>query len=215
MSVAIGKAREGRIDLYRQLIRDAGERVIARGGLAHASVEEIAREAGVSIGTLYRTFPDGKAGVYVAIQEHRGAEMLDHTRTRGLKALERSNNIVDAILEGMAALVDYMVSHPDFLRLTLRQSWTLGTENLTAEQKALRRLGMEGTADAIRLGIASGAFIDGDPALLAQAMVALQQAHLTHWLERPRPAEEVAADLKDMVLRLFCRPEELARRRRV
>jgi hypothetical protein len=43
-------------------------------------------------------------------------------------------------------------------------------------------------------------------------MLALQQAHLTHWLDRPRPAAEVSADLKDMIMRLFCRPDELARR---
>jgi AcrR family transcriptional regulator len=173
----------------------------------------MAREAGVSIGTLYRTFPDGKVGIYTAIQEHRGAELLEHTRQMGLKAFEQSNDVVEAFLEGMAALVDYMVSHPNFLRLTLRQSWTSASDETTMGQMAIRKLGMEGTVEGIRLGIASGAFIDADPELLARAMGAIQQAHLTHWLDRPRPAEEVAADLKEMVLRLFCRPEELARRR--
>jgi hypothetical protein len=79
-----------------------------------------------------------------------------------------------------------MVSNPNFLRLTLRQSWTLGTDETTMEQLAIRKLGMEGTVEGIRLGIASGAFIDGDPELLARAMMAIQQqAHLTHWLDRP------------------------------
>jgi AcrR family transcriptional regulator len=212
MSDAIGKVREGRIGLYRQIICDAGERVIGRCGLAQASIEEMARDAGVSIGTLYRTFPEGKVGIYTAIQEHHGAKLVELTREMGLKAFEQNNNVVDAFLGGMAALVDYMVSHPNFLRLTLRQSWTLGTDETSTEQMALRKIGMEGTVDGIRLGIASGAFIDGDPELLARALVAIQQAHLTHWLERPRPADQVLADLKEMVLRLLCRPEELARR---
>jgi AcrR family transcriptional regulator len=181
--------------------------------LAQTSIEEIAREAGVSVGTLYRTFPDGKAAIYTAIQEHRGAELVEHTREVGLRTFQKNNDIVDAVLEGMAALVHYMVDHPDFLRLTLHQSWTLGNDSLTVEQVALRKVGFEGTVQAIQVGIASGAFIDGDPELLARSMLALEQAHLSDWLLRPRPAAEVSADLKEMILRLFCRPEELARRR--
>lgn len=206
MGSAIGKVREGRVGLYREIIRDAGERVIARSGLARTSIEEIAREAGVSIGTLYRTFPDGKTGIYVAIQEHRGAELLEFTRQVGTKAFEQRNSVVDAILEGAAALVDYMASHPDFLRLTLGQNWLVKNDDTTAGQMALRALGKEGLIEGIRLGIASGEIIDRDPELLARTMVALYHAHLTHWLYQPRPAADVAADLKEMISRLLCLP---------
>jgi AcrR family transcriptional regulator len=180
--------------------------------LRETSVEEIAREAGVSIGTLYRTFPDGKAEIHTAIQEHRGAELVDHVRRKGMKAFEQSQHVVDAMLEGMTALVDYMVSHPDFLRLTLQQSWISGSDDQTAAQLALREAATGETVEGMRVGIASGAFIDRDPRLLARTLVALQQAHLSHWLENPRPAEEVSADLREMFLRSFCRGEELARR---
>jgi AcrR family transcriptional regulator len=212
MADARVKVREGRIELYRRVIREAAERVFGHRGPDHASIEEIAREAGIALGTLYRAFPDGKAGITTAIQEHRGAELLDHARQAGLRALEQHKDIVEAMLGGMFALVDYMVTHPDFLRLTLHLSWTWGNENQSVEQGALRNAAIEGAADAMRLGIATEAFIDRDPKLLARLSMAIQQTLLADWLERPRPAEEVCADLREIFLRLFCRPEELARR---
>jgi AcrR family transcriptional regulator len=55
----------------RELLVDAGRRVFAERG-AEATLEEVARRAGVGIGTLYRHFPTREALVEVIYEEHIG-----------------------------------------------------------------------------------------------------------------------------------------------
>ena len=57
--------RLGTDDRSSQRVRivDAALRCLARQGTAKTTVDDIAREAGLSRATLYRTFSDGKDGV--------------------------------------------------------------------------------------------------------------------------------------------------------
>ncbi len=207
--------RAARAELYRRLICDAAETVIATHGFAGARVEEIARVSGVSIGTIYRVFPGKKRAIYRAIHEQRGTELLGTTRAVGLAAWQQRSNLIDAMLAGLASLVDYFVRHPDYLKVVLREeqsSWGVGPSRKTQEQVAMWREGIEGTVLAMRQGIAEGTLVDDDPDAMARAWLALQQAHLGYWLEQGRraSAEEVTARLQRQFLRAFCRPEVLA-----
>ena len=208
--------RRARIELYRRLIREAAERVFAEHGFAGALVEQIAREADVSIGTLYRVFPGRKAEIYRAIQEHRGTELIGTTRAVGIKAWERRGDVLDAMLEGQAALVEYLMAHPDYLRITLHEepAWAVPPERATTEQTAMWREGMEGTVLGMRHGIAAGVLVDDDPEAMARTLVAIQQAYLGYWLEdgRRQPRDVVVAALRRQFLRAFCRPEVQAER---
>jgi AcrR family transcriptional regulator len=210
------KARQARTDLYRRLICEAAERVFAAHGFAGALVEEIAREADVSIGTLYRVFPGRKAEIYRAIQELRGTELIGSTRAVGLAAWQQRGDVLDAMLEGLRTLVEYVMAHPDYLRMTLHeeQAWALGPQRSTTEQTAMWKAGMEGAAEGMRYGVETGLLVDDDPDLMARTLVAMQQAHLGFWLEegRQRSSEEVVAALQRQFLRAFCRPEVLAER---
>ena len=113
--------REARAELYRSLVCEAAERVFAAEGFAGARVEEIAREAGVSVGTIYRVFPGKKDEIYRAIQERRGTELIGRTRAIGTAAWERRHDLLDAMLAGLAALVEYFMAHPDYLKVVLRE----------------------------------------------------------------------------------------------
>jgi AcrR family transcriptional regulator len=210
------KVRRARIELYRRLVRDAAERVFAQYGFAAAPVEQIAREADVSIGTLYRVFPGRKAEIYRAIQEHRGTEIIGTTQAIGIKAWERRNDVLDAMLEGQAALVEYLMAHPDYLRITLHeeQAWGVSPEHKSAEQTAMWREGMQGTILGIHEGIKAGLFVDDDPEVMARTLVAMQQAHLGYWLEdgRRRSRDAVVTGLQRQFMRAFCRPEVLLER---
>lgn len=210
------RARRARTELYRRSIREAAERVFAKHGFSNAPVEQIAREANVSIGTLYRVFPGRKAEIYRAIQEHRGTELIGSTQAVGMSAWQRRGDVLDAMLEGLAAMAEYLMAHPDYLRITLHeeQAWAVGPKRSSREQTAMWGEGMQGAVLGMRLAIDAGLMVDDDPELMARTSVAMQQAHLGYWLEegRRRP-EEVVACLQRQFLRAFCRPEVLVERR--
>src|SRR5262252_8779478 len=107
--------------MYRGLVCDAAERVFAAHGFLRSSMSQIARESGVSIGTIYRVFPGRKGEIYRAIQEDRGTEILGATRAIGEAAWRQRGDLLDAILAGLAATVEFFAAHPDFLRLVLRE----------------------------------------------------------------------------------------------
>ena len=64
----------------RELLLEAAARVFARKGFAGASVEEIAEEAGFSIGALYSNF-SGKEDLFLALMSGRAAERVSDTAT--------------------------------------------------------------------------------------------------------------------------------------
>lgn len=213
-----GKHRlhEARAELYRRHVRETAERVFAERGFAKAPIARIAREAGVSVGTLYRAFPGRKLEMYRAIQDEHGAALMEATRSAGTSAWEQRNDLLDAVLAGLTALVEYFVAHPDFLRLVLREEKAWAVEPGGAPTKDLSRWreGVAGSVMAMRQGITDGVLVDDDPELMARTLLALQQAHLGYWLEeRMRvPPAEVVVRLHRQFLRAFCRPEVLAAR---
>lgn len=210
------RTRKARVELYRRLVREAAERIFAVHGFVGARVGEIAREAGVSVGTLYRVFPGRKREIYRAIQEQRGIEVIGTTRAVGLETWRQRGDLVDAMLAGLASMVAYFMQHPDYLQVVLReeQAWGIGPKRPTREQTAMWHEGIEGAVMAMRQGITDGVFVDDDPEAMARASVAMQQAHLGYWLEQGRRAsvEEVVGRLQRQFLRSFCRPEILATR---
>ena len=203
--------------MYRGLVCDAAERVFATHGFLRARMSQIARESGVSIGTIYRVFPGRKDQIYRAIQENRGTEVLGRTRAIGEAAWRQSGDLLDAMLAGIAATVDSFGAHPDYLRLVLREEkgWAGSAKRSSAEQTAMWHEGVDGIVTAIQFGIAERLLVDDDAQTMARTWVAIQEAHLGHWVEegmRATPAE-VTARFQRQFLRAFCRPEVLATRR--
>ena len=207
--------REARAGAYRAVVRVAAERVFAESGFAGTRVEQIAKAANVSVGTIYRAYPGKKREIYRDIHVHRGTEVLGRTQAAGLRAFQQGD-VLDAIVRGIAEVVAYFVEHPDFLRIVLREekAWAQGPGRQSAAQTVMWNEGLAGTEEGLRLAIAGGLVIDESPELLARTMVALQHAHLGYWLEAGarEPAATVAARLCRQVLRAFCRPELLAER---
>ena len=203
--------------MYRGLVCDAAERVFAAHGFLRTRMSQIARESGVSIGTIYRVFPGRKDQIYRAIQENRGTEVLGRTRAIGEAAWRQSGDLLDAILAGIAATVDFFAAHPDFLRLVLREekAWGSTAKRSSAEQTAMWHEGFDSIVGAMRFGITEQLLVDDDPETMARTWVSIQEAHLGHWVEkgmRATPAE-VTARFQRQFLRAFCRPEVLATRR--
>jgi AcrR family transcriptional regulator len=206
--------RQVRAEAYRAVVRSAAERVIAEHGFVGAGIEQIAKEAGVSVGTIYRAYPGKKREIYRDIQVQRGTELIGCTQGVGLAAWRRRGDVLDAILAGLAALTEYLMGHPDYLRIVLREekAWATGPVRQSAAQTVRWNEGMGGALEAIRQGIAQGHLVDETPEVMARTSVAMQQAHLAYWLEsgQGESPERVAARLQRQFLRAFCRPEVLA-----
>lgn len=207
--------RKVRASAYRAVVRAAAERVFSQAGFAGTRVEQIAKAAGVSVGTIYRAYPGKKREIYRDIHVHRGTEVLGRAQAAGLRGFQRGD-ILDAIVEGIGTMVEYFIEHPDYLRIVLREekAWAQGPARQSAAQTVMWNEGVGGTVEGIRQAVAAGLLIDDDPELMARTMVAMEHAHLGYWLEsgaRER-ADVVAARLCRQVLRAFCPPGVLAAR---
>lgn len=201
---ALDVARQARTDVYRKLVLEAAERHFAEGGYEATRIQQIAESAGLSVGTLYGIFP-GKQELYREIQTVRGAELLESVRP-ALEAMDDADaDPVALLLTGVRAYVRFLVAHPSYLRMQLRDvaAWAVGPDPAAAAQFETWRTGQELTTRIFARGVATGRVVDEEPALLARTMIAMQQVHLAYWMEQGATGDPDA--LIDGILRQFRR----------
>jgi AcrR family transcriptional regulator len=58
-------------DLKRQRILDAAKRRFGRAGIRATTMQDIARDADIAVGTIYQFFPDKDALILAWVEEHR------------------------------------------------------------------------------------------------------------------------------------------------
>jgi AcrR family transcriptional regulator len=123
--VSAASPRRADAQRNRARILEAAEQVFAEGGTG-ASTEEVARRAGVAVGTVFRHFPT-KNELVQAITEHRLARLLeqldalDHAPGRGTALFTFFRRMVEqaAMKKRVADLLDQdgvEVSLPDAVR---------------------------------------------------------------------------------------------------
>jgi AcrR family transcriptional regulator len=201
------RAREARTELYRQHVLEAAEQVFAERGFESAKLQDISRQAGVSMGTIYAVFA-GKDELFRAILDWRGRELLQVART-GVEGNGDARAALERLIEGY---IDYFLAHPHFLRMHLRlgTSWVLGPSQgsegqvqLWAEIHALQ-------TELMRRGVAAGVFADEDPRFLAKLFSSLDQVLLADWV-----AGGMRASRDELVTRLRGLTQRLVGARRV
>jgi AcrR family transcriptional regulator len=122
------------MDGPRQRILEATYACVARWGLSKTTVEDAAREAGLSRATVYRYFPGGRDELIDAVvswqyllffvqlyEEVHGATSLEEVLERGLAFARRS-------LEAHEVLQTMLATEPDVLvpKLTVESNRTVG-----------------------------------------------------------------------------------------
>jgi AcrR family transcriptional regulator len=102
--------RLGTDDRSSQRVRivDAALRCLARQGTAKTTVDDIAREAGLSRATLYRAFSDGKDGVLHAVVETETARLFSDLAV----AMGEARDLEELLVAGMTGAARALAAHP-------------------------------------------------------------------------------------------------------
>jgi len=90
-----------------QRILDATLRCVARWGVGKTTLEDVAREAGCSRATVYRSVPGGKDGLIEAVVAHE----LDGFFARLGERLDAASSLEDALVQGMAFSSQWLANH--------------------------------------------------------------------------------------------------------
>jgi AcrR family transcriptional regulator len=198
--------QQARETLYRNRVVDAAEALFAEKGVEASKMEEIAREAGLSLGTLYSVFR-GKSAILEAVHATRLQELLrtSVSATRGLE------NPVDVLVAGVRGYVEFFLAHPEYLRIHLGDStsWGLPIRAGTPRSVAWEE-GQATLTGTLERGIEAGVFYRDDPSRLARACAAIGEIRLGDWLsggmvEEP---EEIIGDVERQLRRAVCCREE-------
>ncbi|MDX2170164.1 MAG: TetR/AcrR family transcriptional regulator [Deltaproteobacteria bacterium] len=198
------RARQARTDLYREHILEVAEQMFAERGFENAKLQDIGREAGVSMGTIYAVFPS-KEDLFRAILDLRGKAILAVARA----AVDGAGDPRAALDRLIEAYLDFFIAHPQFLRMHLRHgsSWVLGPSQGSSGQVELWADIHALQSELMRRGVADGVFVDEDPAFLAKIFSALDQVLLADWVTggMRTSRDQLVGRLRGLVARVIVR----------
>ena len=197
--------------MYRDLVFTSAERIFAQRGFDGATMQAIAAEAGISLKTLYATFP-GKEEIYREIRKQRAREFLEHAA----RSVRHDGTVMQRLARGMRAYVDFLLGHREYFRIQLREGRGWGLDPAD-DSRGEWHSGLQLQASLMREGIASGLFHDGDPELMAATAIAIMQVQLAGLVERStKPdAEAISREIVLQLGRFLCKPAALAELERV
>lgn len=183
----------------RRKIRQAAARVYQAAGIKGVSARAIAKEAGVSVGTLYSYF----ANLH-DLMESLWREPVDRASDE-LKALAaRTPDPLTRIRVLLESYIGFALDNPEIYRavfLFVRPPDMVESNPLPVREVVLPALLIE----AIREGQARGEIRKGDPELMAQALWASVHGAIALPANMGRfalsPAEDIARTALDIALR--------------
>jgi AcrR family transcriptional regulator len=108
---------------YRLL--DAASRQIAALGFEGTSVREIAKEAGVTSGAIYRHFPGGKDELYAESLKF----VAESVQRFAVANLQPGADPLEVIVQQCATTWDFFEAHPSFAALVAREGISGGPDS--------------------------------------------------------------------------------------
>lgn len=169
----------------RPLVLDAANEIFAEGGFADASMEAIAKRAGITKPVLYDCFPGGKQEIYLALLEREEERFLDHML--GVLSATRHLPMREGLRAGLAAFLDYAEINPNAFRVIFGSPGTSDPEIARRADHVRERIvavmGERGSEIAVAVGA---------PPVMSEiynrSIVALSD-HLARWWLRSKPVE--------------------------
>lgn len=183
----------------RRQIVSAAARLMEQRGFHEMSVNDLAKEAGISVGTIYQ-YLESKEDVLLLVF----LDILEEYRSRLPKAMEGIEDPLERLISGFRAYCAVVDERHSSALLAYRESKTLSDEGL-AQVMELERETTEILAECLREAVDAKILNeDVDPSLVAYDLVML--AHmwaLKHWYLAERFS---ADDYVDAQLRVIVRP---------
>jgi AcrR family transcriptional regulator len=186
--------------MYHDVIFEAAEQVFGERGYEQATMQDVAREAGVSLKTVYASFA-GKQELYREIHEVRSRDFLEQVRL----ALKDAEGPLAQLGQLARAYAGFLLAHDAWLRITLRErvGWGLGPTGGVGAESWLASI--RGLTRILRAGMEQGVFHTGDAETLAATCLAVMQVQLARAVERgEHELEKVAASIETQLRRLLC-----------
>lgn len=200
--------RQAREESTRARVLDAAEHEFAVAGYEDARIHAIADRAQVAMGTLYGVY-SGKQEIHEAVQARRleqlfaqvGAAVVGHERA------------IDAVHDGMAALVRFFCAHPDYLAMHLREghAWSSPSQHRTSVQSEAWAQGMRMMESLFEAAAREGDLRAGDESIDVHLAIAGMQVHLSSWLRsenRSTPDEQFERIWAFVERAFFARPTD-------
>ncbi|RZO85713.1 MAG: TetR/AcrR family transcriptional regulator [Oceanococcus sp.] len=194
--------------LVRQHVMDASEKVFAEHGFNQTKMQTIAKQAGVSLATLYQ-FYSSKQALYRAVLVARDREMMSAVLQHPVFQSGQPFTAI-SLLSLMQGHLRFQLSHPDYLKLILQEghAWYHTAAQPTADEQALWEQGLKLMTTALEHGMQAGELIPADPTDQARLLMAIQQARLASWAAdgMQDDHETVITRIQADFVRQFCRP---------
>src|SRR5215469_5804646 len=167
-SQAAGEPRSLRAEQVAQtrsaLVR-AGRSLFGRSGYAATSVEDLAREAGVTTGALYHHFPT-KAALFEAVFELVHTELMAASGA----AAQGASDVIEALAAAFEAFLD-KVLEPDVQRIIITDApAVLGPARFTELDE---RYAFAAIVAALEIAAGSGSLRADDPPTLARLLLGM------------------------------------------
>jgi AcrR family transcriptional regulator len=129
--------RQERSRAMVERILDAGQQVLIAHGYDGASTNRIAAAAGISPGSLYQYFPNKDAIAEAVINRYSDAIAA---RISAQVALHLDDPAPRYVRNSIAALLDALDVHPEFLRAIIEHTPRLGPRKMTAFEDRIGEL---------------------------------------------------------------------------
>lgn len=208
------KQRE--LALRQEIIFEAAEAVLAERGLHRASVDEVAKRAEVSVGTLYNLFGN-KENLYTSLLERGVDEVREAVRARVADAA----TAIDKLHAALDAIFAYFADHQRAFRVYVTASHGMEWNVLPQFGDRVFRSMQAFLGDITALcrgAVREGTLPRIDAALLAMTLMGTVNSYVTHWATDRRgdlaAYQQGAHEILDALSRSRTRPVSRIRRTR-
>jgi AcrR family transcriptional regulator len=184
--------------MYRDLVFESAECAFGQKGFEQTTMQDIANEAGVSLKTLYASYP-GKQELFEDIQLVRGKAFVEGV----MVAAAMGRTPLEKLSLTVRSHVEFLFSHRDWLRFRLRTSWGIRPDNEAAAR--YWEMGLQNITDILSLGMEEGTFYEGESVSLAAMVQAIMQVAVTRAVEDDETEVGKTADgIMLQLTRLLC-----------